>query len=720
MKIETEIITFFNKSRYFRNFIKDKKLIFSTLLIIFSWAIIYLLLFYKPGYESNSTVWIKNLATEEFVASLDNNSQLTSLTQAGNPVLTQIEILKSKQLKDAVAEYKTRETGKKVDPESIKLDIKNKTNTDMLGISYKGNTPEEAEDTLKEVLKEYENINLSINSKIKTKRREYIDVKLAELENKLKDVRTQIKDYKTKSLAIDIENKPRLLIEQQMQMTTKLEDNLALQKHTSSALYGVQKQLALSPRDALNAVALGTTNQNLITLRENLNEAVQQYEFDSAKYAETNPLMVAQKAKIDTINKQIKKQIELSIGKYAQTQKINIFDPVREDLVRQLIDNQTLLYGLNAEEKSIRNSINKNKLEQNKVPEEKFTLDTLEQEETALSLAYEQLREKQIEAKIKEAEAVSNIVIVDYPNLPEDPSFPTVFQTLILAIFFGLSVGISVSIVKTYMEDICEDTEVIEEITNTSIIGTIPWIDELVPEEQIQQIHGLAYDSIVSNLMIKCYQDSRKVLTFTSSSLKKTYPTIIYQIATRLKKSGHSVIILDSDFRIPTTIKSVGLEEKISTNLSDLIIALERKLLQKQEIVSNREITDAIVTDSLGIDYIGNKDTVFEPYGLYGTKAFEYVIDVLKRKYDWVLIDTGVAHITPEFLIISRLSDGVVLFVNKTITNATIKDIAKQLKNANIPFVGTIIRESGSKLKHEYQKYLDYLKDKFTNQEASA
>ncbi len=42
--------------------------------------------------------------------------------------------------------------------------------------------------------------------------------------------------------------------------------------------------------------------------------------------------MVAQKNKIDAINKLIKKQIELSIGQYAKKQNINIFDPVREIL----------------------------------------------------------------------------------------------------------------------------------------------------------------------------------------------------------------------------------------------------------------------------------------------------------------------------------------------------------------------------------------------------
>ena len=87
----------------------------------------------------------------------------------------------------------------------------------------------------------------------------------------------------------------------------------------------------------------------------------------------------------------------------------------------------------------------------------------------------------------------------------------------------------------------------------------------------------------------------------------------------------------------------------------------------------------------------------------------------MKAEFDWVLIDTGAAHITPEFLIISRLSDGVILFVNKTITYAILKNIAKSLKTAHIPFLGAIVREPGSRLEREYEKYLKFQEYKMSN-----
>ena len=226
------------------------------------------------------------------------------------------------------------------------------------------------------------------------------------------------------------------------------------------------------------------------------------------------------------INKQIKNQVALSIGKYAKSQKINIFDPVRENIVRNLADGQTRLMGLLAEEKAINNSISKVNVSQSKIPEKKFTLDNLEQEEGVLSTAYDHLKEKQIEAKIKEAEAVSNIIIIDPPSLPSGSSFPSFIQVLLLAMMLGITSGLTISVLKTLLEDVCDDIESIEEITGTSVIGTIPWVENFLSDEQIQFIHGMAYNNIISNLMIKCYKNNKKILTFTSSSLKKPQSTI--------------------------------------------------------------------------------------------------------------------------------------------------------------------------------------------------
>ena len=701
-----------SKNRYIRNFGRDKKLIFTVILIVLMWSLIYLAIFYKPSYKSNAKIWIKNLATDEFVANLSDESQLTPLTAAGNPLLTQIEILKSGQLKDFIAKQIRKSTVNK--DKSINIDkiieVKNKPGTDILSITFTWDNPKEAKVLLNSVLEEYDNINLLINKKIRTARRKYIELNLSQIDKKLYEIRDKLKKFKSTNLAINIDEESIKLVDQKINTSTKLEDLDASINNTSSSVAELEDKLALKSAEAINAVALGSGNQTLVKLRGDLNTSVQQYEFDSSKLADTNPKMIAQKNKITAINAQIKDQIKLSLGKYAKNKGINIFDPVRERLVENLVTNQTKLIGLQAEKLSINNTIDKINLEQSKIPQKKFTLDNLEQEERTLSKAYDQLREKQIEARIKEAEAVSNVVVIDPPSAPTGISFPAPLQVLIIAFMLGCSFGFTVSILKTLIEDVCDDIESIEEITGASIIGTIPWLKHLILNDQYQFIHGIAYNNIVSNLMIKCYKHNTKVLTFTSSSLKKPQSSILYYLACRFKKLGHSVVVVDSDFRIPTLLEHALVDHKVKTNLSDLIVSLETKM-RKSKIIEAQDVLSALVEDEKGIHHLGNKEMVFDPYEYFGTSSFEAIIAILKNEFDWVLIDTGAAHITPEFLIISRLSDGVILFVNKTITYTILKNISKTLKNAGIPMVGTIVREFGSRLEKDYEKYLRHQED---------
>jgi uncharacterized protein involved in exopolysaccharide biosynthesis len=707
--MNTDIFSNLTKNRYIRAFSRDRRLIASVVLIIFIWSLVYIFVFYKPAYESSAKIWIKDLATEEYVASLDTQSQLTPLTTAGNPILTQIEILKSSQLKNFVKNYKLS-MGENVDYSDIAIEVNNKPGTDILNITISDGSPSTAQQALNAVLDEYDNINLSINLKTKSARRKYIDLKLTEIDEQLHEIRTKIKTYKLDNLAIGLEEETTQLVDQKIYMSSKLEDTVADIKKTQSSVRELESQLSLKSKDAINAVALGSGNQTLVQLRNELNTAVQQYEFDSGKLADTNPKMIAQKDKIATINRQIKNQIQLSIGKYAKTQKINIFDPVRSQLVGTLAESQTKYMGLLAQERAINGSIQKVNGEQSKIPEKKFMLDNLEQEERVLSAAYDQLKEKQIEAKIKEAEAVSNIIVIDPPNMPKNPSFPSYIQVLALALMLGIVAGLGISILKTLVEDVCDDVESIEGITGSSVIGIIPWIENFVDNEQLQFIHGIAYNNIVSNLMMKCYKQNKKVLTFTSSSLKKPQSTIMYYLAVRLKKLGHSVVVIDSDFRMPTISKETNTGDKATVNLSDLIVGLETKIRNGQNITP-QEVLGALTVDEKGLSHLGNKEVIFEPYEFFGTSAFESIVSILKAEFDWVLIDTGAAHITPEFLIISKLSDGVILFVNKTITFSIIKNITKALKGAHIPIVGTIVREPGSRLEREYERYLRMQED---------
>lgn len=697
-------------NRYIKNFVKDKKLILIITGVVIFWAVFYLLTFYSFTYRSKAKVLIKDISTQEFVADLPTESDVKSLTAVGNPILNQIEIIKSYQLTEYLFHYIKQNYPDKVkyvknEEQYVKklLKAKNKGGTDVILVSMDWSSPKQAQELLNVVLNKYQEINLDMNKEIRAQRRAYIDKKVAELEFNLLNIRNRIKDYKINNLTIDINREAEGLIDQELLFSTKQEENKARYRSAASKVRALESQLALKSKDALDAVALGWQNSNLVDLRSKLYDAIQEYSSNTIELTDDHPKMIGIRNRIKTLKSEINEHVAISLGKAKKHKRIGIFDTVRAGLVTDLVQAKTDLMSLDAEGVCLKNSINKIRTEKTFIPEKKYNLDNLQQEESNLSAAYNELKKKQIEAKIKEAEAVSNTVIIDPPNYPLNASFPTVFHILVISVVFGLNLGLASSALKTYIEDICEGEEAIEEVTQASVLGTILWLkDQNNP--LANKLIKIAYENILSNFIIRSYNKDAKVIAFTSSSITKRGSTIIHNLAAELRKMGNNVVVVDADLRYPTIHADANITEKMKINLSELIIQVEKDIKHKKH-VDPGAIISSLVPDSNGVLYLGNKIQVKEPYEYYGTIAFSLIIKALKDHFEWVLIDSAPATVAPEFPMIARLCDGVVLITSYVTTYSALSRITKVINNNKISFIGTIIRNKDSKLEKDYTEF---------------
>ena len=689
------------KNRYFKNFIKDKHLIMSITAIILFWTFLYLVIFYKPTYKSTAKVWIRDVNSGNFVLGDEkNNSEkddpLSPLTIAGNPLLTQIEIIKSREINNCLFNYLRNNYPQKI--KNIKnkesfidrlIKTNNKLGTDIIVITVSWNDPAVAKQLLTLLLEHYQEINLSMDKQFKIKRRKYIDEKIAEIEPKLLALRDKIKNYKQETLGISIDDESRLLVEQKINFINSLEKLNASINNTQGYVSELSKELSLTPHDAINAVALGSYNKNLTDLKTNLNEAMQQYSYDKIKLAPSNPKLIALKDKIKEIEAQIKEQIKITIGNRHSSNNINILDPVREKLVTELTTSQANLIGQRSERKALYDALSRINDAQSSIPAKKFVLDNLEQEERSLSSAYDELKTKQIEAKLKEAEALSNIVIVDKPDLPETKSFPTKTHIILSGLMLSLMLGLAVSVTKTFICDSCEDISSIEGITGKPVIAIIPSINANISIQEQEALKSKAYDNIVSNLLFKIYKTDIKLIAFSSNDIEKYSSNSVYILANELNKLGNSVAVIDADFRNPTFFKNTGIREKLRFNLSDVILYIENQL--RQDMGGNLSAVEDLDKDE--INYFVNIKMIENPYEFFKGRSFAALINQLRETFDYMLIDTPSILTAPETTIISKLSDGFVLFTGSNVTNSELVKIVQNIKTENIPLIGSIVIE---------------------------
>ncbi len=714
------------QNRFVRNFYKDKWLILFSILIVMVWAGIYLLFFYQPTYKSEAKVWIKDVATESYVVhGGEPRSQMRALTSAGNPILTQMEILKSKEMEQYLASLirnkenfkmlkKVGKQGATQNSSVVTRDIleaRTEPGTDIIKIELKWHDPVMAKELLVAALEKFDAVNLGINRDIQTKKRTYVDERLLEIEQKLLTVRDQIKQYKLGTMAVDLDEQTREMVRLKSQFVSRMEDVIASRQNAQGKVSSLQNQLSMTSKEAIRAVALGSGNENLVKLRNTINELKQQYAHDAIKLAPTNPKMVALKSKIETLENQIQDEIRQTVGMGGAAKSVHIYDPVREGLVEELSTTQARLRGLDSEIASLQESIARIDSTMKNIPESKYMLDNLQQEERTLALAYDELRKKQIEARIKEAETPSNVFVVDPPRVPESQSFPTPLHILLLSPMLGLVAGLGLSGLRTYSEDVCEGDIAVEQVTRAHVLGVIPWMRRPVSfqtsDPNVLSINDIAYKHILSNLKLHSAREGAHVITFSSTSLQRSRVSTVYTLASRLSKQGDSVALIDADFRTVNVYKKYPFAEADMMDLSDLIDEVDRKLRFSQEVYVN-EIISALRPDRNGIHLGVNKKEMPHAYDSFSSKGFLHILNVLREHFDWVFIDSPSAAIAPEFVQVAHLSDGVVLFADKRVTNAVMKRVIKKIQITGAPLLGTVIREESPEMEREHREYTDW------------
>jgi N-acetylglucosaminyldiphosphoundecaprenol N-acetyl-beta-D-mannosaminyltransferase len=714
MKIEE-----FQQNRFVRNVIRDQWLIFASTGVMAAFAVVYVLMLYKPGFESEAKVWIKDTSTRSYLSQPTNQpGYLSPLTQAGNPVMTQAQILTSREmslyLSDFVARQQPRKQWAKTlngKPNTLELiKVKTEPSTDVLHVSLKWNDPLLARDMLRVALERLNDTNLAFNRQIYTQKKEYVNTQLKNIERNLASVRERLKQFQSGNMTIDIDAQTHELVRLKTQLVAQLESVNASHRNNTSNAKALQSQLAMSPAQALQAVALGSGNESLVKMRSDLALLKQQFAKDGVKLAPTNPSMVALKRQIEELESQVKREVRETTGGSLLEGPL-IYDNVRGQLVQDLASSSARSAGLGSEAGSLREAIARVNHSLRAIPESRYTLSGLQEEEKALAQAYDELRKMQIETQIKEAETPSNVFVVDAPSIPEKPSVPTGTHLIVLSTLLGLGVGVGLSVLKTQTQDRCEGAEAVAEATRSKILGVIPWLEK-PPEARgftdrsMFSMNDMACKHIISNLRIEAGKIEAQAIAFTSSSFEKPRSSGAYHLAQCMNRLGQTVAFIEADLR-PGSLLEMLPDPFSGTDLSDLIMSTDLRLRAGQAVFPE-EVLQGLTQDVNGIYLALNRQPVDNAYDYFASRGFRHILNVLKEQFDWVFIDTPAALIAPEFMAIATISDGVVLFVDKEATFKTLSAISEKVRGAGIPLLGSVIREKSSRLIQEQKIYANW------------
>ncbi|MFC1605470.1 GumC family protein [Pseudomonadota bacterium] len=230
--------------------------------------------------------------------------------------------------------------------------------------------------------------------------------------------------------------------------------------------------------------------------------------------------------------------------------------------------------------------------------------------------------------------------------------------------------------------------EQVQQVLREHVIGLIP----LIPGKVVLHDHVLekpnsslveAINSLKFSLELSDPDHPVKAVAVTSAVPEEGKTTLAISLARVVAASGKKVLIMDGDMRRSSVGKRLNLREK-HKGLADLVLA------------GDADISEFILRDEKGnLDYLPpgtakytNATDIFSSYRMAS------IIELLKSRYDLVVVDTPPVMAVADARIIGRVVDKTIFVIRWDKTPRKVARAAlEQLRRAEVSLAGIVLQQ---------------------------
>lgn len=244
---------------------------------------------------------------------------------------------------------------------------------------------------------------------------------------------------------------------------------------------------------------------------------------------------------------------------------------------------------------------------------------------------YNQLVEKKAEYSISRAGFVSQSLILERAGTPLKPISPiprNIYLSSLLAAFF---LGVGIILLKYLFYNEIPSLHDILKYTNSPVLGVIPKYKSEIPANQLlvlkkpKSLIAEALRSIRTNLQFIDNEPGSKLVAITSTISGEGKTFVAMNLAGILAFSEKKVIVIDFDMRKPKI--HLGFNTENVKGVSTILSGIDN-------------IDDCIKPSKVkNLDFITAGPVPPNPSELILTERMDKLVEYLKSKYDYVIID---------------------------------------------------------------------------------
>ena len=322
----------------------------------------------------------------------------------------------------------------------------------------------------------------------------------------------------------------------------------------------------------------------------------------------------------------------------------------------------------------LQETLDKQRAEANDQAEKLIQYHILQHDAESDRLLYDGLLQKLKEATITVGLRSTNIRVVDPALAPGGPSRPQKARNILLAFLIGLVGGVGLALFREYLDNTVKSPDDIEALTGLPSLAVVPAMPglnahqgrlsrrtgeagspgriELLSYAQPKSQISEAFRALRTSLLLSQAEHPPQVILVTSALPREGKTTAAVNLAVTLAQLGDRTLLMDSDLRKPGVRRALNLTLGKDVGLSSYLAgvsSLDEATIQHPTITNLSALTTGPVPPS--------------PADLLSSHRMREAIAELRRRFKFIVIDSPPVMAATDAVILSALTDGVLLVV---------------------------------------------------------
>lgn len=514
--------------------------------------------------------------------------------------------------------------------------------SDILVLSISGESPVKSETILNTVVSVFNNDGIKDRQQVSKRTLEFIDERFGYLTQELDSIEGGKQSFKSRNNLSYIEADAGNSLVRKSETeddVNNLEAQISLTKVLKQTVQN-QAQYQLLP------INIGLENGSLNALVANYNEMALEREKLTSSVGESHPTLV-------TISAQLERA------------KVNIIKTV------------------NVYEAQLRSSLNRLNQEKNRassifseLPEKEKRLRSIERQQSIKENLFLLLLQKREEAAINLAVTAPSVKIVDYGLTNIKPISPKRMVVFGIAGLLGLFLPFAFFYMKFAMDNSIHDrSDFRSSSTTIPLLAEIPHFKggKVFKDVNDRSLLGESFRILATNIkhiLPKSKISTGQAIYVTSADKGEGKSLIAHNLAVAFTSMNKKVLLVGADLRSPQLHNYFGVDRN-NIGLTDY---LQNPTLNLNEII----VSGLGPATSLSVCFSGSL-----PHNapqLLATEFFEDFINVVKNKFDIIIVDTAPTEPVTDTFLISNCAD-VTLYVTRAgVTDKKILEVSNHLK----------------------------------------